>query len=1290
MESSKKQHNDPDIMIKWNTFSEEEKIMAIRDSAELDPEMAMNPAFSGITSYHFAVRNEAKKALEGIRSQINTLLTDVENKEHYLKGMKASASVCYRIYALIRPDMPQNEIGYFFKLLLEFQGKGPYFAYMVLYKGILRLDVMEKTLNGVSDFRRLALVDQYLQASPAIRLKFGFSFIRILRSIKQREAVIQFYAGLFDRQQDADPFLNNISSDLRDPDKIQAIELRSHSPEIKIRGLKALAMLSAKVSPDLLVDILTTENNPKVRWTIYEIIENSSMGVYADLFYPIWGIFYKYSKEEAVKAFKALVVSGKLPLYALLEMVRKDYPSLMPMIYNEISNLSRISFFMIQDIALNKEQYLDTNVDVNLACVLGMIQKRPERVVRILKKYDNITKDGIREAITQFIEKTKDLLSKEKAGIETEFEPMVHKISQGSIKDSGIIRSLFKEPIEKKIERLKKNIHGDILHFDGETIKMTNLSSCEFMVPHYFFYSCIFDHCDLSGSVFMNADFKKTVFYNTDIRQAQFDSTCFDDSIFINVNAEGAVFKKCRFQNASVFNCSFNHAQLSEALFLNSVISKTSFNQTDLSGSCFAFSKISALSFVGSNINQADFSEVSARFCRFPSSSKAIIRTENIDYNARQFQLSWEDMPEINEEILTQINMLIFSEFIHYGELKFLKQNQFSLLTAFDIFQSKQADLFQIIPFLLHENIEFPGIDPIDIKTPTGIYDYLPSPETQEVLRRYIKKEQILARWSLNPLIEGVFTIGSTGSIAQTSDSDIDYWVCINEQQFNPGAVKLLQKKLGMIEHLAWKGFGTKVTFFLVDILKTRNNEFGDSTLESSGSAQSRLLKEEFYRTMIHVAGKIPLWSVLPTSISLHYYNSILANVSEVPSLMRRYIDLGDIHAIPTSEYYGASIWQMFKWLKSPFKSVIKMALLEKYSYEYGKESLLCNKYKDEWMNSGTRLQLAQNDSYYILLNNLIRYFKSSGDEDTVLLLLTCFFLKLGISKDSEIDKTVFGLRKIFFEQCMLKWGWDKTRIFDIGGFKTWQYPDIAKLSSFIEKFMIRKYKQINISFEQNFKERFMISLEDRTVLGRKIFIEFSKQPGKVGKVLLISRSERHFQGLQLKYVNDTGKIGTWELINKNTRSHQTWEESLVKAHTIEEIGAWLMNNGLYNKDTVVHLVPNPTYVTFDDIRKLFKTMYEFFSPSLGKEVGFDQLLLKSRVFSLFISVNFYAPRQQYNVTEYTVVYMNSWGEMFCRSFYSEKGFASFEETKVDILQRVGIKKFPLNTGYYFSKGVGR
>ena len=95
------------------------------------------------------------------------------------------------------------------------------------------------------------------------------------------------------------------------------------------------------------------------------------------------------------------------------------------------------------------------------------------------------------------------------------------------------------------------------------------------------------------------------------------------------------------------------------------------------------------------------------------------------------------------------------------------------------------------------------------------------------------------------------------------------------------------------MENMAYKQFDTKATFFLVDILKAKNNDFGDSTIESSGSAQTRLLKEEFYRTMIYVAGKIPLWSVLPTAISINYYNSILLNVADHPNIGRKSVTMG-------------------------------------------------------------------------------------------------------------------------------------------------------------------------------------------------------------------------------------------------------------------------------------------------------------------------------------------------------------------------------------------------------------
>ncbi len=1273
----------------WDKLSEEKKAVVVKKAGNLEPELAILPILSGITSYHFSVRNNARTSLEMIQSKVHNLLKDPLNKEQYLLGMKTSASVCMRLYSQFTPEMAFNELSYFFKTLLAFDGKGAHFAFKAVYKGFVSVSAMEKIVSTVSETGRLAFVDQYLQTSPSVRLKFGFSFNRILKSIKNRDPVIKFYASLFDRQRDADPFLNNIDYELRNPDKIISNEIKSQSPEIKISGLKALAMIITHIPPDLLLDILAVEEVKKVRIAIYNIIENSSVGTYSEMFYPVLELFYKSDKQEAFHAFKALIVAGKLPPYSLLELVRDNYPALMPVINIEVSALSKISFFIIQDIALNKEQYLNANFEVNLACVLGMIKKRPERVVKILKKYDNVSKDSVRINVTEFIEKTKELLSQEKHSIETEFDETIEWAKKESKKSKGILKTLFLRNSDKKIDELKHQKKRESIDFEGEVIKNANLSSSNFLASPLYFSRCVINNCDFSHATFYNAFFKSSIFYNVDMQETRFDFVNFDNATFINVNAGKTRFRNCSFQNISLFNCNFNQADIKDASFLNSTISKTSFSQTNLSCSSFAYSNISAVSFVTANVDQADFSGVNSRFCRFPSSVRSIIRSDDIKYNARKFQLSFKDMPQMDETIVTEIDMLIFTEFIHYGEKKFLKQNQLSLLTAFDIFKTKQADLFQIIPYLLHENISFPGAKPIHELTPHGICDYIPSLETQDILKKYLGSENIPVTRHQRYAIEGLFTIGSTGSLAQTIDSDIDYWVCINEEHYSIQDLDLFKSKLEALEILATQQFNTKVTFFLVDILKAKNNDFGDSSIESSGSAQARLLKEEFYRTMIYVEGKIPLWSVLPTAISVNYYNSILDKVSNYPNLSR-YIDLGDIHAISTSEYFGASIWQMFKWLKSPFKSVIKMALLEKYIYEYGKESLLCNKYKDEWMNSGDHLKLAQNDSYYILLKNLLKYYQNAEDDQSITILLTCFFLKLGISRDSQIDNTIFGLRKILLEKCMDKWGWNKNNVFEIGSFKTWQYSDIAYLSDTIEKYMVRKYKIVNKAFDSLFHGRSRISAEDRTVLGRKIFIEFSKQPGKVEKVLLVSRSDRHFQGLHLKYEKKNSKVGTWGLFNKMPKSYHKHGESLIKANTIEEIGAWLINNSLYNENSVINLVPNPTYVTFDDIRKLYKAMFEFFKPVIKKAIGFDHLLMKSRVVCLFISINFYAPKQQQKVTEYTAIYLNSWGEMFCKSFYSKEGFASMDKTKQHIMKQIGITQMPLNTAFYFSKGVAR
>ncbi len=1269
----------------WDNISKNEKVDLIASVDDSKADIAIQLVLKGIDSPHFSVRAQARKTLDAIKKKIKSQLKDRFNQLQWNSGMKGASQVCSKIFSRIKSGTSVEEQRSFFKLLLEIDGKGAGFAFKTVCMQRISLNDAGKMMLTMSDLQRLDFISEYLKADPDLRLKFGEFFKRIVRSIKNTKAVVNYFARLFDTEQDVDPFLYNLPLRLRQPDQIVSEFVQSPSPEIRSKGLKALAMIVPKINPEILLGILAKEKNAHVRKTIYKIIENSTLGTYPEIFDSILKQMEDGEDEEKFYAVKALIVSGKEPLINVVIMIRDNHPSLMDPLFDEISKLSKISFFFIQDMALNKKAYEGPGNEINQAAIFGMIKKRPERIVNILQLHQKKSDQRIQKETALFIRKTKQLLARENQFIEKAYHPVISKVKKiQSEEPEGIIKTLFSSsPLKKGIDALEKNKRGSVIDFGGEPIIDLDLSSRTYLPSAIYFSTSVIKNTDFSNASFFNTFFKKSIFFNVDFQKSKFDSVFFDNAILINVNANDAVFKNCSFQNVHMFNCTFDRAKMRGASFVCATLSKSSFQDTDLSFSLFSYSNIQAVTFVNSNLEQADFSGVKARFSRFPAQSRTSFFNDDIDLNARKFQLKKSDLPSLDKALILHINQLIFSEFIQYGEKKFSRQNKYSLMTAYDIFKPRQADLFQIIPYLLHENVTLPGIrDIFSKKTPHGIFDYHPGPEIIKTISRYARGEKIKVNSYQTPAIEALFTIGSIGSVAQSSDSDIDYWVCIYEDRFNPSAIQLLQKKLEAVEAYAWNQFHVQITFFLVDIVKTRDNNFGDTSFESSGSAQAMLLKEEFYRTMIHVAGKLPLWTVLPTSISRNYYTDILKMVSTLPNLAR-YIDLGDIHDISTQEFFGASIWQMFKSLKSPFKSVIKMALIEKYVYEHGKTPLLCNIYKDEWMNSGVNLKLLQNDAYYILLKYLLKYYAESKDKDSISLLLTCFFLKLGIAKTAEVDKTVFGLRKIILENCMEKWGWTRDKLFKIGVYKSWPYKNIVGLSNTLEAYVIKKYKFLNTAFEKLYSGSARISPEDRTVLGRKVYSELSRKPGKISKILLVSNSDSHFDHLHLMYGEKAGQIGSWELIKKIRRGEER-TELLIKSPAIEEIGAWLIINKIYNKSFVINLLPNPTKVTIDEIRKLFKTLYDYFGPMVKKPVGFDQLLKKDDIAGLFVSINFYAPSQQRQITDFTIIYMNTWGEMFFKSYRQGRGLPSIEAVKKMVLDQLKIKTIPQNSICYF------
>ncbi|MCG8684261.1 MAG: pentapeptide repeat-containing protein, partial [Desulfobacterales bacterium] len=335
-------------------------------------------------------------------------------------------------------------------------------------------------------------------------------------------------------------------------------------------------------------------------------MENSSLGLYPELFDAIYAQFLNADAQEAIHAFRALAVTGNMPLYELIGMVRRQYPDLMPNIHIEIARLSRLSFFVIQDIALNKAQYQQENYDINLACVLGMIKKRPERVVKIMQAYDRKSSKGLKVDVSGFMDKTRNLLHMEKKDIESRFESVMAELSRSREKRKPMLTAMFQDPLKKKMETLRKNEPQKNIDFQDMTIENENLSGQRFSASTLFFNGATLKNCDLSASHMERAYFKESVFYNIKWSGAVIRGVNFDGAVFINVDARKTRFRDCSFQGTGFFNCNFNQADLSDAVFVGATISKTAFGNTDLRCASLSHARISGVSFATACLDQAD------------------------------------------------------------------------------------------------------------------------------------------------------------------------------------------------------------------------------------------------------------------------------------------------------------------------------------------------------------------------------------------------------------------------------------------------------------------------------------------------------------------------------------------------------------------------------------------------------------------------------------------------------------------------------------------------------------
>ena len=285
---------------------------------------------------------------------------------------------------------------------------------------------------------------------------------------------------------------------------------------------------------------------------------------------------------------------------------------------------------------------------------------------------------------------------------------------------------------------------------------------------------------------------------------------------------------------------------------------------------------------------------------------------------------SQEDIKKAQKVLIKSDSEMLLSNRQDYLMFNRFKINR-NLITLSEI----DRLIYLVVPRLLHVHQEgLPGYFEGD--PPCGIHNFSLDKEAQIAAEKLFPDIIIRRNPNLNPVIHTALLMGSVGSIAQTKKSDLDYTLLIDKKDFTEESMKLFQKKLNLIETWTWDNYHLETHFFINDYEEVKNNIFGESDSESTGSALAKLLKEEMYRTMIIVTGKIPFWLVSPVDCDDDRYYTLYEKLQSGKTLLKKeeFIDMGNVDDISDGEFFGAAVWALIKSFNSPFKTLMKMGVL--------------------------------------------------------------------------------------------------------------------------------------------------------------------------------------------------------------------------------------------------------------------------------------------------------------------------------------------------------------------------
>jgi len=606
---------------------------------------------------------------------------------------------------------------------------------------------------------------------------------------------------------------------------------------------------------------------------------------------------------------------------------------------------------------------------------------------------------------------------------------------------------------------------------------------------------------------------------------------------------------------------------------------------------------------------------------------------------------------------------------------RFLTLNMERIQRTQQLMLPNQRELLELLPLLFHvQNKTLPGY--LEEQTPFGVFNFAPNDKLLLSAKRQWSGFEFQMRGIYRYDIEAIFLMGSCGTVAFNRKSDFDVWVCHRPGLSKPHIAQL-QKKADRIE----KWFETQdieMHFFLMNAEAFRKGKVSKLSSESSGTAQHRILLDEFYRSSIWLAGKTPFWWYVPPEQEKKY-KKLQKELTEKALVSKdETIDFGGLPEIPTGEFFGAAVWQIYKGIDSPYKSILKITLMESYAGSYPDSTPLSAEFKNKIYQGITNVEIL--DPYLTMLARIEDHLETIKEVNRLEIIRRSFYLKLNIMLSNPYEKD--NWRRAAIERLVGSWNWSPATITHLDNQKNWRLEQVGDERKLLMMHLTKSYSFLS-GFARRHAKKILINQKDLSVLGRKLYSVFDRKPGKVeifnrGIVENIKEDSITIMLLHGKDARDNWRLYRGRVTGEQFKRNRP----LKQAYSLIELAAWIYFNQLISDTTQKLLYAPGSDISSNEFNVVLETLEKInvvksdFEPeskallktpyvckslvflNIGKQANIVGSNADKQLITGDVDVLNYGAKTECLVQTIEYCYINSWKEIFVFKFYGADGIA--------------------------------